>query len=298
MLKPWPAALVLTALCAPPPDSGGGETPGQAPAEQAQTRTSRADPLGFPACLAGAAERRFMLPGGLREISGLAVDGQGRLLAHSDERGEVGVIDPATGRLIKAFGLRPTVVADFEGITVAEGAIYLLVSDGRLYETREGEPNERVPWQMHDTGLKRECEFEGVSYDARDKVLLLLCKTQPRNGGGLRFYRWSVAERELASPDPVTVELPPDAARQFGREFRGSGLERDPASGNYVAIASLNRMVVVFSADGKFVGAGPLARRHPQPEALAILPDGRAVVGDEGGKGAGTLTVYACGRAN
>lgn len=313
MRTPWPAAFALAALCAPAPDTGDRQTDSaQAPVEAAaesaaqataavaaQSAADTAGAGGFLACLAGPAERRLMLPGGLREISGLAVDRQGRLLAHSDERSEIGILDPATGRLIKAFGLRPTVAADFEAITVADDAIYLLVSDGRLFETREGNPNERVAYTLHETGLKRECEFEGMAYEPGGRSLLLLCKTQHGKGGaGLKFYRWSVPEKRLASPDPVSVELPSDATQRLGREFRGSALERDPATGNFVAIASLNRAVAVFTSDGKLVAAGPLARRHLQPEALAILPDGRAVVGDEGGKGPGSLTFYACGRAN
>jgi uncharacterized protein YjiK len=282
------AALALTTMCTPTDR-----------AEEARVAVDTATPApdaDLPACLAGEAAQGFRLPPGLREISGLAATAEGRLFAHDDEHGEIGEIDLASGRILKAFALGPDLArADFEGIAVAGDKIFLLISDGRLVETREGAQGERVPSTVHQTGLGRACEFEGLAYEPEDQSLLLLCKTAKMKDlrGTLTAFRWSVPERGLMSPDRISIALPAQFRERFGRDFRGSSLERTPA-GQYLAISSMSRVAVLFSRDGDFIDAAPLSSRHLQPEGVAILADGRVVVGDEGGKGAGTLTIYSC----
>jgi uncharacterized protein YjiK len=233
----------------------------------------------------------------LREISGLAATADGHLLAHDDERGQIAEVDPA-GKIVKAFTLAPPVSADFEGIAVAGDKIFLLISDGRLVETRDGRPGQPVLYTVHQTGLGKACEFEGLAYEPDDQSLLLLCKRAKMKElrGTLTAFRWSVPERRLLSPDRISIALPEAFGERYGRDFRGSALERDPGKGHYLAISSMGRVAVLFSRDGELIDTAPLSRSHQQPEGLAILADGRVVVGDEGGKGAGTLTIYSCGR--
>ena len=290
MGRTWTLVLALATAC-PAPDRGeaprvASEVPAPAP------------PVSLAACLAGEPVKSFRLPPGLREISGLAVTADGRLLAHDDEHGEIGVIDVESERIVKAFALGPELAsADFEGITVAGDKVFLLISDGRLVETTEGGAGQRVPFTIHQTGLGKSCEFEGLAYEPQDQSLLLLCKTAKMKElrGMLTAFRWSVPERRLLAPDRISVALPAAFAEQYGRDFQGSALERHPGKGHYLALSSVGGVAVLFSRDGELIDMAPLSRAHQQPEGLAILADGRIVVGDEGGKGAGTLTIYSCG---
>lgn len=85
------------------------------------------------------ARERISLPERLREISGLAMTADGRALAHDDEVGIIYEIDHRQGRVVKEFRLgNDTVRADFEGIAVAGDRIYLVTSDGTIYESPEG----------------------------------------------------------------------------------------------------------------------------------------------------------------
>jgi hypothetical protein len=114
---------------------------------------------------------RWILPSALNEISGLALTSDGNLLAHGDEIGRISVVDPRRGVILKEFSIGAK--GDFEGITVANGTIYLVTSNGQIYSFREGGPGERVSYQLHDTRLGNECEFEGIAYDARREAMLL-----------------------------------------------------------------------------------------------------------------------------
>src|SRR3990170_537570 len=107
---------------------------------------------------------QWVLPEILREVSGLAITPDGRILAHNDESATVYVIDPKRGVVLKKFsvGANP-LVADFEAITVSGSEIFMLESNGRIYQFREGEDEANVRFVVHDTKLGKECEFEGLA---------------------------------------------------------------------------------------------------------------------------------------
>src|SRR5687768_172186 len=147
---------------------------------------------------------RWVLPRQLLEISGLALTADGNLLAHNDEHPLISVIDPRRGVVLKQFsfgerGLR----GDFEGIAVAGGEIFLLVSNGTIYRFREGEDGEKVAHTVIDTKLGKECEFEGIAVDAAG-VIILSCKNlgkgAPKNQ--MLFYRW---DPKAAQTSPLAI---------------------------------------------------------------------------------------------
>jgi uncharacterized protein YjiK len=250
-------------------------------------------------CLAGKPRARWLLPPDLREISGLAFTDDGRLLVHDDGRARIVELDYRTGRVVKAFELgRPVRRGDFEGIAIAGPRIFLVTSDGVLYETREGKDRDAVPYRRTPTGAGRLCEVEGLAWEPASLALLFLCKT-PRVRGlrhSITMLRWSVDGQRWLVPDRITIPMDKKFRDTYGAEFRGSDLARDPVTGRYLAIAGLNRMAVELTADGRIVGAGFLGKHHPQAEGVAVARDGTILVSDEGVRGPAHLAVYACAR--
>ena len=114
----------------------------------------------------------------------------GRLFAHGDEFGNVSVLDPRRGVLLKEFSIGAK--ADFEGITTGSGIIYMVASNGQVYAFREGANGQRVKYEMHDTRLGKECEFEGVAFDSRRAALLLPCKNVQKKSlrNNVVIYVW------------------------------------------------------------------------------------------------------------
>lgn len=238
----------------------------------------------------------WRLPNRLREISGLALTPDGRLLAHDDERAVVYEIDFEEGEFVKgwAFG-DPPARADFEGIAVAADRVWLVTSDGRLYEGTEGEDDERVLFNTYGTGVGRDCEVEGLAYEPRDETLLLACKT-PRIAeleGLIAVYRWSIEERSLLDP-PLLVdkrEIDTGAERSG---FSASGIERDPVTGHYLLIAAREERIIEIDTEGRVIAVHDLSRQsHPQPEGVAISEDRTLFVADEGANRRARLKLYA-----
>jgi uncharacterized protein YjiK len=238
---------------------------------------------------------QWKLPDNLKEISGLARTSQGRLLALGDEKGRIFTLDEKTGQVLAIWELQGEPRDDFEGIAVSGKTVYLMTSAGRIYTTREGGNGEKVSYTKIDTGLGKQCEFEGLAYDPKSKVLLLPCKTAIARelGSDVVVFRWSAEKKELA--EPASFRVP---RREVGDslDFQATSVEVDPKSGHLILLSSKRQMLVELSAQGRFLGAVPLETLwHRQPEGLTLGPD-RLYVSDEGRKRTGMLTSYACAR--
>lgn len=239
---------------------------------------------------------RWALPETLREISGLAATPDGRLLGHNDEEGIIYEIDLHGGGLVKTFQIgQEIVLADFEGITVAEGSIFLVASDGELYETREGRDGEKVAYKTYTSGVGADCSIEGLAYEPSDRVLLLACKKTYREEleDSIAIFRWSLATKRVA--DPPFLLAPKKEIRRFLPESRlhPSGIARHPASGTYFVIAARERAIIEITPEGRVVGAVALLRNsHRQSEGIAFVGGLDLVIADEGGDGYPVLTRY------
>lgn len=239
--------------------------------------------------------QQWKLPDKLNEISGLAVTPDGRLLAVADEAAIVYELDYEQGKLVKAFALgKPTLRGDFEGIALARGRVWLVTSNGLIYESAEGVDGERVAYEVHRTTAGRACEIEGLAQWRAEGLLLLLCKDLRRESelDGLAIFAWSMAERQLLPERTVALPDRRIVNELRDRRLRPSGIALDERSGNILIVAARPRAVIEITSDGTFVAAAELPARHRQSEGIEILQDGRLLIADEGGGHKARLAVY------
>ena len=237
---------------------------------------------------------RWVLPSSLDEISGIALTPDGRLLAEQDERAQISEIDYRRGVITKQFVVgSPTIEADFEAIAVVGDVIYLLESNGTIYEFREGNNGARVDYTTHDTRLGKECEFEGMAYDSTLNALLLACKNVGTKHlrDSMVIYRWKLqggGDRISMLTVPLSALLP----SMGKKEFHPSDITVDPFSGNYVIIGSAEKGIVEITPAGQVIFARKLPGDHDQPESIAITRDSLLIIGDEAKNRPAVLTLY------
>ncbi|HET7584899.1 MAG TPA: SdiA-regulated domain-containing protein [Gemmatimonadaceae bacterium] len=265
-------------------------------AQSADSRFGRYD-------LDAARARQLALPVSLREVSGLAVAGDGALLAHDDETGAVSVIDPRTGSVRPRWpdavrdaagqAQRDAPRGDFEGIAVAEGHVILSTSTGTLLEyAGESGATERSVV----TGLGSQCELEGLEYDGATQSLLLPCKQTRGSSLTGRLVIFAVPIATLRPDSLPRVSVP--FSSLFGDSVRGDALHPsaiaiDPRSGHLLVLAARERVLLEMTQRGALVRVARLSpHAHPQPEGIAILRDGTLAIADEGAGGRGRITLY------
>ena len=215
-------------------------------ADSSAADSSAADSSAVDSTAKDSAVARWVLPRDLDEISGLALTADGRLLAHGDERAQISEIDYRRGVIVKQFVVgAPTIKDDLEGIAVANGMVFLLASNGKLYEFREGANGTRVDFITSDTHLGKECEFEGLAFDAAINSLLLACKNVQlkEQRDQLVIYRWKLDggdDRLSQLAVPLSRILPSIKAK----ELHPSDITVDPTTGNYLIVASIEEALI------------------------------------------------------
>jgi uncharacterized protein YjiK len=276
-------ALLGGAACGPEQRQGTG---GLDSTELAGREARLAQAIAHPD--SGAAIARWLMPAALNEISGLALTSDGRLLTHGDQRGQVFEIDYRRGVAVKQFALgNPTVRGDFEAITVVGDTVVLLTSNGTLYMFREGANDARVEYEVRDTGLGPECEFEGLAFDPAIHALLLACKNVRAKSlrNSLVIFRWKLERGKGPGVSRLTVPLTRVIGSNGWDGVHPSDITIDPFTGNYVIIASREKALVEITPAGVVIVARPLPGEHPQPEGVAITKDSILIVTDERSQG-------------
>ena len=263
-------------------------------AERLEGALSRRDTLGTDSTAARKPLARWILPHDLDEISGMALTSDGRLLAEGDERGQITEVDYRRGTIVKQFGVgHPTIKGDFEGIAIVNDVVFLLESNGTLYEFREGKNGEHVDYTTHDTRLGKECEFEGLAYDSTLGSLLLACKNVgiKHLRDHLVIYRWKIGGGGDRLSQ-LTVPLKDIVPALGEKELHPSDIAIDPVNGNYLLVASIEKSMVEITPDGKVVFARKLPGDHDQAESVAITRDSILIIGDEAKHQPAIITLY------
>ena len=236
---------------------------------------------------------QWIMPPQLREISGLVLTSRGTVLTHDDNAGRVYELDPKTGILLKGFSLIGNQKEDFEAITIAGDDIYLMASDGKLFRFREGADGQQVQFILFDSGLKKACEFEGLTYQSDSSRLLMVCKRvhDTPNARELRIYRLPLP---LNRTTITAMKIPLDdviGSNQW-KDFRASDIAIDPSTKNLVVIASHEKALAVIRPDGDVVRSEPLPGDHRQAEGVVVTRDSLLIISDEANVLPAQMTLY------
>ncbi len=239
--------------------------------------------------------RIHSLPAELREISGLSVAGPDAVFAHDDEIGRIYKINTETGESSVYFSIgTPPVKGDFEAVVVKGEALFVVSSDGLIFESEMSGGAAASSYAVYNTGLAKQCEIEGAADDGADGLILACKKTRgAKKKSRIVLYRWSASARFEPPERIVDIDLGAQWSPVSGRRFAPSGLDR-LKDGRLLVIDSASGGLAVLDAHGGLENLSELgAKAHPQAEGVATMPDGSLVVADEGGDGAGRLTVYS-----
>jgi uncharacterized protein YjiK len=240
---------------------------------------------------------KWRLPKRLREISGLALTPDGRVMGHDDETASVYELDIERGEVIKRFSLgEPPERGDFEGIAIdGGGEFYLTTSKGRIYRFSEGDDRASVAFESFDTGLRRIAEVEGLAFFPAEDSVILACKTiyAETLQGAFALFAWSPRKPQQLARPWLTIPVAPLADAVGAKAFHPSSLEIDARTGRLVVLAARQNAMVELDADGTLLAARRFGKGLRQAEGATILPDGALLIAREGGDARAMMRRYA-----
>jgi hypothetical protein len=240
---------------------------------------------------------QFALPQGLSEISGVAVASANTVFAHDDNYAIVYELDLKSGRTVRAFALgKPTVKADFEDIAVRDGYVYLLTSDGRIFEAPIGENRKRVLYNAYDTGVGAHCETEGLANGTSEGDFLILCKKahEAEFKDRLVIYSWNLHARRPVAVPWLNISLDGLVPKLEQANFHPSAFVWRHERGTLIVVSAKGHTAIEIDQQGRLLDRFKIDKeQHPQPEGMALMPDGRLVLSDQGPNGQGKISVYS-----
>jgi uncharacterized protein YjiK len=240
--------------------------------------------------------KQFILPKKIGEASGLAMTDDGRLFAHDDERAVVYQLDYSNGRIVKQFALgRFGVKGDFEGIAIKGKLLYLVRSDGVIYEFPEANDGQTVEFKTYATFLSAKHDVEGLEYDAETDCLLLLCKGSAGKGFSNQkaVYAFSLKAKSLSEKPRFLISLDAVSKRSDNDKFLPSGIALHPKAKTFFIIAAHGSSIIELSREGKVLAQQRINNKaNPHPEGIAFAPDLTLILCNDGQDEAGSISLY------
>ncbi len=287
------AALAL--VCALAACGGRSQSDIAADSMEAATRMSRVTAAVANQGLNGDGPfAKWILPPELAEVSGIALASDGRIFAHGDEQGRIAIIDYRTGVFLKRFKVgERTINGDFEAVTIVGQDVYLLQSNGKIYQFREPAGDERAAFTLHDTELGDKCEFEGIAHDPRLDVFLLACKQRGKKPlDSLTVYRWRLGSTGVEGVSVLSIPNDLVIGANDWKELHPSDIAVDPVTGNYVLVARQERALIIITPEGDVVESRPVPGKILNPEGVAITRDGILLISDEAAKEPASISLF------
>ncbi len=239
------------------------------------------------------------LPHELEEISALSLGPDSTtLLAVNDEEGMVFILDRETGALMgeKTFWKE----GDFEGIEWADDRLWVIKSNGKLYEIRHF-PTDSLCTCKHELPLSKSNDVEGLGYDPVQNRLLIAAKGQSYDS--IRyFFSYMLGKCDTCFVSLFQIsrgavrnfisQMPSGEAKkqweeQFGPEhekfkFKPSAIAVHPKTGDLYILASAGKLLMVCDLNGNIKHLQKLDKeKHRQPEGLCFGPNGTLYISNE-----------------
>ena len=253
---------------------------------------------GIPGYDLEAPDQGIVLPALLSEISGITHLGGSRFACVQDEYGAIYIFDIAANKLEREILFSHN--GDYEGIAVCGSTIYVLRSDGVLFEIQDFDlPGNTV---MHDTGVPAD-DSEGLCYDKSQNRLLIACKSaagkEKEEKKRRLVYEFDLKNKTL-NPEPAFIldgeELSEYASKNkelkdvkaLEKEtvrFLTSEIAIHPLSGDIYLLAAEKHLLLVLDKKGKIKHLTPLDPViFNKSEGIAFFENGDMVISNEGEK--------------
>jgi uncharacterized protein YjiK len=247
-----------------------------------------------------------VLPGILHEISGITEIDNSAIACIQDENGILVVYDLSKNSIREYFTFHGN--GDYEGIARAGNKIFVLRSDGILYEIPDYK-------SAGFTSISYKTEIpakdnEGLCYYKKNNMLLIGPKSniEGKKINKRAIYGFSLETKRLLNEPVVKFDL--EAIKEYATEnkldlpvtykkkeksepkieLRTSAIGIHPVTNKLFLISGVEQIFFVFNLDGNLEYMEKLdPKLFNQPEGIAFLNNGDMLISNEGGPGSATL---------
>lgn len=247
-------------------------------------------------------EIQVELPEILHEISGLTDIDDHTIACVQDEEGLVFIYDLRKNEIKHQFAFGQP--GDYEGITRVGRMLYILRSDGKLFEVNNYESKE-VRVNEYDTEISVK-NNEGLAYDSINNRLLIAGKSEPngdeekdrRTVFGFDLVTKTISEKpvyvfSLAKINRFLADSNQSQTKKAKTpkiRINPSAIAVHPTSGNLYVLSSKDHLMFIFDPNGSIKTVHALDKEiFNQAEGITFLKNGDMLISNEGKKDKPTL---------
>lgn len=178
---------------------------------------------------------------------------------------------------------------DYEGLAVSRGRVIVMRSDGKLYSFKEpGEFTGSLAGVDEWKGLVPKAEYESLAALPDGSVFLLCkeCDVDKKTGrtSGYKLLLDDSGRMSKVAEFSIDHKQIDHFVSLDGKDFRPSALSRNPLTGEWYILSSVNKMLVITDEQFQVREAYPLDPKiYNQPEGLTFDDSGNLYVSNEGG---------------
>jgi hypothetical protein len=224
------------------------------------------------------------LPGILKEISGIVVLNDSTMLCQQDEKGYLFFFNLEKKQI--AHKIRFGNDGDYEDVSIANNKIYILKSNGWIYEIDKNKPDLKPI--IFKTGLSLRNNTEGLCFDESNNSLLIACKNKTGIKNAIRYdkavYAFDLTSKKLSEEPFLHFNL---------KDFSPSAISIHPLTKHIFMLSTSKKKIIEFSNDGKILYANRLKHsRFKQPEGLCFSKNGDLYISNEGKSGKANILQF------
>lgn len=233
----------------------------------------------------------------LNEISGITYNtGDHTLLAISDSKPKIIEINIIKQKLKDYTGKIVPSKTDFEDLVKADSAIYILNSNGIIYEVL-AQHLDSSHIAAYSFASDEQNDFESLYYDPFANGLIMLCKTCSADKGKQvrTAYRFSLSTHKFDAAPFYTISSQEvkTVLRDDHAKFDPSAAAIHPITRQLYILSSAGNLLVITGTRGKVIEAYHLnPQNFPQAEGIAFAPNGDMYITNEGKFGSPTLLIF------
>jgi len=233
--------------------------------------------------------RTWDLPPILKEISGIDYLDSSHIICIQDEVGSLFIYNITTSSLEKEIPFGPP--GDYEAVAVVKDVVYVACADGRLYEITNYNAA-RPTVKEYGTHLTVKQNIEGLSYDARNKILLVAIKGMEN---GNQYYKGIYSFDLLTKKMPVRPVIKIDlqdpvfvrtkSQRKMQLAIQPSEIAVHPVTGDIYITDAGHPQILIMNKSGNIKALYALNKKEfYQPEGITFSPSGECYISSEGNK--------------
>lgn len=233
------------------------------------------------------------LPIELNEVSGIVWIDTHTLACVQDEVGMIYLYDLNDKAVVEEIPFAGN--GDYEGIALHKENLYVMQSDGLLYEIKDWKATNKVV-STYQTGFNSANNMESLTYSIADDCLLTVPKDKDGQNEYKGIYKINLNTKNAATESPAFVidmnapELKEYRHKKIYKTFNPSEIAEHPITKEIYVLDGKKPKLMILDPQGEIKKVYKLDEiNFPQPEGMTFSDDGDLYISNESATGPATI---------